>query len=354
MSHGNKIKEVVDYTEEDVLYSKGFELEILETKPIPGIDGYLVSKNGRVFEDDDFLTELRQYKNGSGYCCTSLRRSLITDWNIINPRALVHRLVALTFVDGYKEGFVVDHIDRDKTNNHADNLRWVTSSVNSARAIRVKRFSRGAKREFWCYCRNIVTGEIKEFSSRSDASRLLATEQYLTRILSNEMLFHRQHGVLFNGKWEVSLYKDKWDYEHINTPRTPGFVIITIRDSDNRVVDVLFNFVEFYRKYSLWNYYEKGVHAHQSMLKKFNSLYPELNVSYNYEEKPNPNTLFKVQEKPTVCSKKIVQIDSVSGTTKVFKSFRKASKELKMCRKQLSRLIDKDILYKKRYFFKYQ
>ena len=353
MSHGNKIKEVVDYTEEDVLYSKGFELEILETKPIPGIDGYLVSKNGRVFEDDDFLTELRQYKNGSGYYCTSLRKSLVTDWSIINPRALVHRLVALAFVDGYKEGLVVDHIDRNKTNNHADNLRWVTSSINTARALRTKRFLCGAKREFWCYCRNIVTGEIKEFHSRVSVSSFLVDEDR-DKGLSNEMLFHRQHGVLFNNEWEVSLYRDKWDYEHIKEPRLPGFVVITIRDKDNGVVDVLFNFVEFYRKYSLWNHYEKGTHVHQSMLKKFNSLYPELTVSYNYEEKPNPNTLFKIQEKPIICSKKIAQVDSVSGTTRVFKSFREASKELKICRKQLSRLIDKDILYKKRYFFKYQ
>lgn len=354
MSHGNKIKEVVDYTEEDVLYSKGFELEILETKPIPGINGYLVSKNGRVFEDDDFLTELRQYKNGSGYYCTSLRKSLVTDWSIINPRALVHRLVALAFVDGYREGLVVDHIDRNKTNNHADNLRWVTSSMNTSRAVREKRYLRGVKREFWCYCRNIVTGEIKEFSSRKEASRFLVPGQQLTRILSNEMLFHRQHGILFNGGWEVSLFKDKWDYEHIDTPRVPGFVVITIKDNNGCVIDVLFNFVEFYRKYSLWNHYEKDIHAHQSLLKKFNSLYPELTVSYSYEEKPNPNTVFKVQEEPIICNKKVVQIDSVSGTTRAFRSFRETSKELKMCRKQLSRLIDKNIMYKKRYFFKYQ
>ncbi|CAM0111178.1 HNH endonuclease [Vibrio phage 5P1b] len=39
-------------------------------------------------------------------------------------------LVAKAFVEGYKEGLVVDHIDEDKTNNHHLNLRWVPESEN--------------------------------------------------------------------------------------------------------------------------------------------------------------------------------------------------------------------------------
>lgn len=44
---------------------------------------------------------------------------------------LIHRLVALHFINnpnGYPE---VDHIDRDKENNNVDNLRWVTKSENN-------------------------------------------------------------------------------------------------------------------------------------------------------------------------------------------------------------------------------
>lgn len=43
---------------------------------------------------------------------------------------LVHRLVAIAFVDGYKEGLEVDHKDCDTTNNKAKNLRWVNRSQN--------------------------------------------------------------------------------------------------------------------------------------------------------------------------------------------------------------------------------
>lgn len=44
---------------------------------------------------------------------------------------LVHRLVAKHFVDGYTEELEVNHIDLMKTNNHADNLEWVTPSYNT-------------------------------------------------------------------------------------------------------------------------------------------------------------------------------------------------------------------------------
>lgn len=50
--------------------------------------------------------------------------------SINKKKIYVHRLVAYYFVDGYKEGLYVNHIDGNKENNHYTNLEWVTNEEN--------------------------------------------------------------------------------------------------------------------------------------------------------------------------------------------------------------------------------
>lgn len=56
----------------------------------------------------------------------------------VNSRVsrLVHRLVAIEFVAGYKLGLDVNHIDGDKMNAHCSNLEWVTRRENILHAYR--------------------------------------------------------------------------------------------------------------------------------------------------------------------------------------------------------------------------
>lgn len=46
-------------------------------------------------------------------------------------RRNVHRLVALAFIEKIEGKDLVDHIDRDRTNNCVDNLRWVDKWENN-------------------------------------------------------------------------------------------------------------------------------------------------------------------------------------------------------------------------------
>lgn len=49
----------------------------------------------------------------------------------------VHRLVASHFIPNPHNKKVVNHIDCDRSNNHIDNLEWVTTKENLAHAMTV-------------------------------------------------------------------------------------------------------------------------------------------------------------------------------------------------------------------------
>ena len=54
-------------------------------------------------------------------------------------KCLVHRLVAICFLEKDKRAYAVDHIDRNKLNNHYTNLRWASSKENGVKPQNLKR-----------------------------------------------------------------------------------------------------------------------------------------------------------------------------------------------------------------------
>lgn len=92
-------------------------------KTIKGFENYRVSNTGRVYS----LSKNKVMKPciiNSGYQVISL-----VDRGV-RKHMLVHRLVALNFIDNPLNKPQVNHIDGDKLNNHVDNLEWTTVSEN--------------------------------------------------------------------------------------------------------------------------------------------------------------------------------------------------------------------------------
>ena len=106
-------------------------------KDVQGFEGrYQVSNMGRVRSLDRWTLNDRprfvkgmmlksSLNNGRGYLRVSL-----SDGHRNYKHIEVHRLVALHFVPGYKEGLVVNHINEVKTDNRAENLEWCTFQYN--------------------------------------------------------------------------------------------------------------------------------------------------------------------------------------------------------------------------------
>lgn len=83
---------------------------------------YSISDCGRV-RNDDTNHILSARKHTVGYSSVCLGRG---------KQTLIHRLVAEAFIgENPKDGMVVDHINRIKTDNRVCNLRWATKKQNA-------------------------------------------------------------------------------------------------------------------------------------------------------------------------------------------------------------------------------
>lgn len=158
-------------------------------KKIPTFPMYAASTWGRIRRDEPgngthpgHLLGTYVHKN-TGYLtcrivCSQRKRGITST---------VHRLIAITFLpnpDGLPE---VDHLDTDRTNNHVNNLRWITSAANKRRA--------GAKP---VYLHDLVTGEITFHQTLTEVSR------YTGHCPQNIGKALRRGGTFGKGQWRIT------------------------------------------------------------------------------------------------------------------------------------------------------
>jgi hypothetical protein len=106
-----------------------FAINIEQWRLVDGYDNYEVSSHGRI-RNNKTARILCPILN-RGYYSLSLCKDGVRQTHNI------HRLVAFAFCNNPNNYTVVDHIDRSRTNNMFNNLRWCTSSENS-RNISIK------------------------------------------------------------------------------------------------------------------------------------------------------------------------------------------------------------------------
>jgi hypothetical protein len=58
-----------------------------------------------------------------------------------------HRIVAETFIGPLPTGLIIDHRDRNRSNNNAENLRYITASENNANRTTAQSTGKGRKVE---------------------------------------------------------------------------------------------------------------------------------------------------------------------------------------------------------------
>jgi hypothetical protein len=91
--------------------------------PIPGAERFLVDFNGKIWDRKKAWIVAQNNQS---------RQVRIVDNEGTIKFMRPHRLVAQCFCEQPEGADFVDHIDRDFTNDHYLNLRWVTRSQNNA------------------------------------------------------------------------------------------------------------------------------------------------------------------------------------------------------------------------------
>lgn len=96
-----------------------------ESKPIPSLPSYYATPGGSIYRVGENIIKLSDNtRSNSGYKMVQPYK------NGKRKLRYVHQLVLEAFKGPRPEGLVCDHINRNRLDNHIDNLRYVTVKEN--------------------------------------------------------------------------------------------------------------------------------------------------------------------------------------------------------------------------------
>lgn len=155
-------------------------------KTIEDYPNYMVSNMGRVkainWNRENKEKEIKPYTTYKGY----LRLRLCKNGK--SKQFQIHRLVAQAFIPNPENKPYIDHINTDRTDNRAENLRWVTNKENCNNPISKKHYSNGNKNKnnipILQFDKNM--NFIKKWESLADAERSLGLKRRLSEYCSEK------------------------------------------------------------------------------------------------------------------------------------------------------------------------
>lgn len=145
---------------------------------------------------------------------------------------MIHRLVAMAYVDGYAHGLMVDHLDTVRTNNDYRNLIWTTQKQNSNNPKTIKKLYQARVRGSRRVTAYFFDGKpFRMFDSLKEAAAAL----HLPKLPLQETAIRREgvkhcYGLLWKSTPCTDTPKDLTRKEYTLGKNMPAFMTITARD----------------------------------------------------------------------------------------------------------------------------